>query len=61
MRNLGEGRAAQNPGGERLQRDEFADNTVLAKQASAIPLLTQRLLPTRAIISKCNCLTIVPH
>lgn len=45
----------------RLQRDGFADNTALRKQASGVPLLTPRLLPTRAIISKCNCLTIVLH
>lgn len=57
MQNLRKGWAGQNPE-ERLQKDGFADSTLLAP---AIPLLTQRLLPTRAIISKCNCLTIFPH
>lgn len=40
---------------------ELADNTILAKQAFAISLLTLHLLPTRAIISNSNCLTIVPY
>lgn len=43
------------------EKRELADNTVLAKQAFAISLLTWRLLSTRAIISSSNCLTIVPH
>lgn len=43
------------------EKRELADNTVLAKQAFAISLLTWRLLSTRAIISSSNCLTIVPY
>ena len=43
------------------KKRELADNTVLAKQACAISLLTPRLLSTRAIISNSNCLTIVPY
>ena len=41
------------------EKRELADNTVLAKQAFAISLLTWCLLSTRAIISNSNCLTIV--
>lgn len=40
---------------------ELADNTVLAKQAFAISLLTLRLLSTRAIVSNSNCLTVAPY
>ena len=43
------------------EKRELADNTVLAKQAFAISLLTWCLLSTRAIISSSNCLTIVPY
>lgn len=43
------------------EKRELDDNTVLAKQAFTISLLTWRLLSTRAIISNSNCLTIVPY